>query len=47
MTTETTLPDSSATTGTAAGNDEIRPPAEVRYAAELATLAAWDAERGH
>ncbi|MFE7507271.1 AAA family ATPase [Promicromonospora sp. NPDC057488] len=45
MTTETTIP--SAPAGTTAGNDEIRPPAEVRYAAELATLAAWDAERGH
>ncbi|WP_020014217.1 ATP-binding protein [Promicromonospora sukumoe] len=47
MTTETTLPDTTATAGTTAGNDEIRPPAEVRYAAELATLAAWDSERGH
>ncbi|WP_051433276.1 ATP-binding protein [Promicromonospora kroppenstedtii] len=47
MTTETTHPDTSATAGTTAGTDEIRPPAEIRYAAELATLAAWDVERGH
>lgn len=26
---------------------EIRPPAEVRYAGELAALDAWDTERGH
>ncbi|MFC7024071.1 AAA family ATPase [Promicromonospora thailandica] len=45
MTTDTTIP-----AGTAAGSGagpEIRPPAEVRHAGELATLAAWDAERGH
>ncbi|GHH66340.1 ATP-binding protein [Promicromonospora soli] len=33
-----------------AGTDpgaEIRPPAEIRYAGELATLDAWDTERGH
>jgi MoxR-like ATPase len=35
ITTETTSPA------------EIRPPAEVRYAAELAALDAWDQERGH
>jgi MoxR-like ATPase len=41
MTTDTII-----STGTTA-DAEIRPPAEIRYAAELATLAAWDAERGH
>ncbi|MFD7022453.1 AAA family ATPase [Promicromonospora sukumoe] len=41
MTTDTTV--SAGTTADA----EIRPPAEIRYAAELATLDAWDAERGH
>lgn len=36
------------TTGTAAGAGlEIRPPAEVRHADELARLDAWDVERGH
>ncbi|GAA1866947.1 AAA family ATPase [Myceligenerans crystallogenes] len=40
MTTETTEP---AAAGVAA---EQRPPVEVRHAAELAALAAWDAERG-
>lgn len=48
MTTDTTAPDTTSGTTAAAGtNAEIRPPAEIRYAAELATLDAWDAERGH
>lgn len=38
--TETTSP-------TGADPVEIRPPAEIRHAAELATLDAWDHERGH
>lgn len=46
----TTIETTGISTGADAGTDagaEIRPPAEIRYADELATLAAWDAERGH
>ena len=43
MTTDTTTPIETGTDPAA----EIRPPAEIRYVGELATLDTWDIERGH
>lgn len=47
MTTDTTVSAGTTAVTEISQATEIRPPAEIRYAAELATLDAWDTERGH